>query len=170
MLAVKTLPASAADIRDEDSTLGSGRHPGGGHGNPFQYPCPESPMDRGAWRAAVHEAAESDVTGHASACTRVHAHAGAQTHSPEEFKFCFHSKNSFFKKCVKEKVKKKTRYLFLQIQVNFKKFFLDYLWDKNLLRRLLSLVGEALPILSLKWVFSVKMMDEFSLKVAIYLN
>ena len=28
---------------------GSGRPPGGGHGNPLQYSCPENPMDRGAW-------------------------------------------------------------------------------------------------------------------------
>ena len=28
--------------------------PGGGHGNPRQYSCLESSMDRGAWRAAVH--------------------------------------------------------------------------------------------------------------------
>ena len=30
---------------------GSGRSPGGGHGNPLQYSCLENPMDRGAWRA-----------------------------------------------------------------------------------------------------------------------
>ena len=28
-----------------------GRSPGGGHGNPLQYPYLENPMDRGAWRA-----------------------------------------------------------------------------------------------------------------------
>ena len=33
---------------------GSGRCPGGGHGNPLQYSCLESPMDRGAWWAMVH--------------------------------------------------------------------------------------------------------------------
>ena len=36
---------------------GSGRSPGEGNGNPFQYPCLENPMDRGAWRATVHEVA-----------------------------------------------------------------------------------------------------------------
>ena len=30
---------------------------GEGNGNPLQYSCLESSMDRGAWRAAVHEAA-----------------------------------------------------------------------------------------------------------------
>ena len=32
--------------------------PRGGHGNPFQYSCLENPMDRGAWRAAVHRVAK----------------------------------------------------------------------------------------------------------------
>ena len=38
---------------------GSGRPPGGGHGNPLQYSCLENPMGRGAWRAAVHGVAKS---------------------------------------------------------------------------------------------------------------
>ena len=33
---------------------GSGRSPGEGHGNPFQYSCLENPMNRGAWWARVH--------------------------------------------------------------------------------------------------------------------
>ena len=33
---------------------GSGRFPGGGHGNPIQYSCLENPMDRGGWWARVH--------------------------------------------------------------------------------------------------------------------
>ena len=33
---------------------GSGRSPGGGHGNPLQYSCQRNPMDRGAWQATVH--------------------------------------------------------------------------------------------------------------------
>ena len=45
------------------SVSGSGESPGGGHGNPLQYSCLESPMDRGAWRAAVHRGpTESDMT------------------------------------------------------------------------------------------------------------
>ena len=31
-----------------------GKISGEGHGNPLQYSCLESPMDRGAWRATVH--------------------------------------------------------------------------------------------------------------------
>ena len=50
----KNLPANAGGVRDEGSIPGSGRFPGGGHGNPLQYSCLENPMDRGAWRAIVH--------------------------------------------------------------------------------------------------------------------
>ena len=38
-----------------------GRSPGGGHGNPLQYSSLENPMDRGAWQATVHRAAESQT-------------------------------------------------------------------------------------------------------------
>ena len=40
---VKNLPANAGDIRDADLIPGSGRSPGGGHGNPLQYSCLEEP-------------------------------------------------------------------------------------------------------------------------------
>ena len=50
-LEVKNLPASAGDIRDTDLIPGSGRSPGGGHGNTLQYSCLENPIDRGAWWA-----------------------------------------------------------------------------------------------------------------------
>ena len=35
---------------------------GEGNGNSLQYSCLENPMDRGAWQAAVHRVAESDMT------------------------------------------------------------------------------------------------------------
>ena len=44
----KELPANAGDTGDMGSSPGLGRSPGGGHGNPLQYSCLESPMDRGA--------------------------------------------------------------------------------------------------------------------------
>ena len=53
VLVVKNSPANAGDLRDVGSIRGSGRSPGGGHGNPFQYSCLENLMDRGAWWAAV---------------------------------------------------------------------------------------------------------------------
>ena len=45
---VKNLPANAGDIRDMGLIPGSGRSPGGGHGNPLQYSCLEDRMDRGS--------------------------------------------------------------------------------------------------------------------------
>ena len=41
---VKNPPANTGD---RGSIPGSGRTPGGGHGNPLQYSCLENPMDRG---------------------------------------------------------------------------------------------------------------------------
>ena len=38
---------------------GSGRCPGGGHGNPLRYSCLENPMDTLAWQAMVHRVAKS---------------------------------------------------------------------------------------------------------------
>ena len=58
-LVVKNLPASAADIRDAGLIPGSGRSPGGGHGNPLQYSCLENPMDTGTWQATVHGITQS---------------------------------------------------------------------------------------------------------------
>ena len=54
--AVKSLPGMQEMLGDAGSIPGSGRSPGGGHGNPLQatHSCPENPMHRGAWRATVH--------------------------------------------------------------------------------------------------------------------
>ena len=56
---VKNLPTNAGDL---GSIPGSGKSPGEAHGNPLQYSCLGDPMDRGAWRAAVHRVTESDMT------------------------------------------------------------------------------------------------------------
>ena len=61
MLVVKNPPANAGDIRDTGSIPGSERSPGGGHGNPLQYSCPERLVDRGAWWAAVYGVAKSQT-------------------------------------------------------------------------------------------------------------
>ena len=42
VLMVKKPPANARDVRDVGSIPGSGRSPGGGHGNPLQHSCLES--------------------------------------------------------------------------------------------------------------------------------
>ena len=39
---VKNSPADAGGVRDADSVPGSGRSPGGGHGNPLQFMPGES--------------------------------------------------------------------------------------------------------------------------------
>ena len=40
---------------------GSEKYPGGGHGNPLQYSCPENPMTRGAWWGRVHRVAKNQT-------------------------------------------------------------------------------------------------------------
>ena len=44
---------------DLNSVPQLGRSPGGGHGNPAQYPCLENCMDRGAWQATIHGVTKS---------------------------------------------------------------------------------------------------------------
>ena len=60
-LVVKNPPATAGDVIDVGSIPGSGRCPGGGHGNPLQSSCLENFMDRGTWQARVHGIAKSQT-------------------------------------------------------------------------------------------------------------
>ena len=46
---------------DMGSISGWGRCPGGGHGNPFQYSCRESPVGRGVLWAVVQGVTESQT-------------------------------------------------------------------------------------------------------------
>ena len=46
---------------DAGSIPGSGRSPGEGNGNPFQYSCLENPMERGAWCYTVHRVAKNQT-------------------------------------------------------------------------------------------------------------
>ena len=50
---------SVCNAGDLGSIPGLGRSPGGGHGNPLQYPCLENLTDRGAWQATVDGVAKS---------------------------------------------------------------------------------------------------------------
>ena len=43
-----------ADVGHADLILASGRSPGEGNGNPFQYSCLKNSIDRGSWQATVH--------------------------------------------------------------------------------------------------------------------
>ena len=52
---------SACNAGDQGSIPGRGRSPGEGNGNPLQYSCRESPMDREAWRATVHGVTKSQT-------------------------------------------------------------------------------------------------------------
>ena len=63
---VKTPRAIAGDTRFMDSVPGSGRSPGVGSDNLFQYSCLENPLEGGAWRARVHGVAKSQTRLNAS--------------------------------------------------------------------------------------------------------
>ena len=60
---VKNLPTNSGDKEtwDMGSIPGSGRSPGGVHGNPLQYPRLENYIDRGHWQAIVHKATKSQT-------------------------------------------------------------------------------------------------------------
>ena len=59
---VKNTPAKAGDLRDAGSIPGSGRSPGGGHGNPLQYSCLENPMTEEPDRLQSIGRKESEMT------------------------------------------------------------------------------------------------------------
>ena len=67
---VKSPSANAGDSRDAGWIPGLGRSPGAGTGNPLQYSCLGNPMERGAWRAIVHEVTKSwiQLSTHTSPC------------------------------------------------------------------------------------------------------
>ena len=52
---------SACNARDLGSIPGLGRSPGGGHDNPFQYPCPKDPCGQRSL-VTVHEDSKTDTT------------------------------------------------------------------------------------------------------------
>ena len=53
----------SANAGDSGLIPGLGRSSGEGNGKPLHYSCLENPIDRGAWRATVHEVAtELDTT------------------------------------------------------------------------------------------------------------
>ena len=55
---VKNLPAMQ---ETQVQSPGWEAPPGGGHGNPLQYPCLENSMNIGAWQATVHGVEKSQT-------------------------------------------------------------------------------------------------------------
>ena len=51
--------APTCNVGDQGLIPGLGRSSGEGNSNPLQYSCLEDPMDREAWRAAVHGVTKS---------------------------------------------------------------------------------------------------------------
>ena len=63
---------------------------GEGNGNPLQYSCLENPVDRGAWRAAVHRVSQSQTR---LKQLRMHACIGEGNGSPLQFSCLGHSRD-----------------------------------------------------------------------------
>ena len=59
---LKNPPANAGDVRDAGLIPGSGRSPGKENGNPFQYSCLESPMDRETLLVTDHRITKSHMS------------------------------------------------------------------------------------------------------------
>ena len=62
VLVIKNLSVNAGDIRDSGLIPGSGRSPGVGNSNPFQYSHLENTRDRRAWWTTVHGVAKSGTS------------------------------------------------------------------------------------------------------------
>ena len=78
-LVVKNLlaKANAVDIRDVGLISGWGRSPGEGYGNPLQYSCLETHVDRGPLKAIVHRLTKSWTQ---LKQIRIHTHIHLQRH------------------------------------------------------------------------------------------
>ena len=57
---VKNPLANAGDSRDVSLISGSGRSAGEGNGYLLQCSCLENSLDRGTWRATVHEVTKTE--------------------------------------------------------------------------------------------------------------
>ena len=66
VLVVKDLPANTGDARDTGSVPGWGRSPGEGNGNPLQYSCLETSMQRSLAGYSPWSRKQLDMTEHPS--------------------------------------------------------------------------------------------------------
>ena len=79
VLVVKNLPASERETRYMGLIPGSGKNPGVGNGNPFQFFCLKNSTDRRARWAVL--SMELQRVGHGrAACTYTHTHTHTHTH------------------------------------------------------------------------------------------
>ena len=79
--AEKNPPAVPGEAGDPGSVPVSGRSPGGGHGNQFQYSCLGNPMDRGAkWATYPRGHKELDMT-EVTEYMRARTHTHTHTHT-----------------------------------------------------------------------------------------
>ena len=75
-LVVKSLPASAGDVRDVGLIPGSATSPGGGHGSPLQHSCLENPHGQRSlagyspWRRKESDMTERLSTAQHQLCIR----------------------------------------------------------------------------------------------------
>ena len=82
---VKNPPINAGDTGGMSSIPGLGRSLGEGTGNPLQYSCLENPIQRGTWRATVHEVPKSQTLQ-----TELHTHISISI-PPRPFSVCLPS-------------------------------------------------------------------------------
>ena len=85
---VENPPANEGDL---GSIPGSGRSPGEGNGNPFQYSCLGNFMDRGAWWAIVHGVTKSRTQ--LSDWKFIHSHFILSAYTPGFLTYCEQLKN-----------------------------------------------------------------------------
>ena len=79
---------STSNAGDEGLIPELGRSPGGENGNPLQYSCLKSPMDKGAWGGdSLWGRKESDI---AYACAHAHTHTHTHTHTHRVCVCLFH--------------------------------------------------------------------------------
>ena len=83
---VKNPPAKAGDM---GLIPGLGRFPGEENGNPLQYSCLENPLDRGVWKAIVHEVSKSWTWLNDQTHTHMYICTGVCLYLTSFFKFLF---------------------------------------------------------------------------------